>query len=131
MIKDNNIKFFNISAGSKDEFYEVALKNSKFANTNLIIDKFQERENLGSIQIFEDTLMPHAQVDTMPFNEIHVYTLDKAIRTWNSYNDIKYIVLIIMGGLSSSQDKQEVVNFIKALGVCDSFEEFLDRNRRG
>lgn len=121
------------SIENNKEFYKKI--DSYLLNNNLIDSKdglkkeFLERENLGSIEIFEGIVMPHIVSAKLAETKIIIIHLDPVIKKWNQHIEkVNLVILLLIKKNEAELIIENIKKFIKSLTSESKIQNLLKTN---
>ena len=93
-----------------------------------ILEGLYAREELGSIQIAEQVVLPHVESSHISQSHIILIRLDQPIRWNDQLTGIQLIITIALKEDEERAVKQEISNFVKKLADEQIIAQLLDGN---
>ena len=132
-ILEDQIIFSDTLSNQKEMFQlvaKIATKNGITANINCIIDKFQERENLGTTGLLDTFAIPHAQDSTINKAMI-VIVVSKNEIPWETLDDsnVKIVFALLIPSIDKGSIHIEFLSTISTLLMNDDFRDVLKKSQ--
>ncbi|MGT2785137.1 PTS sugar transporter subunit IIA [Streptococcus merionis] len=124
------IKFYSgESFPDRDSVYDFLV--SKLCETAegqlLLKDKLYYREEIGSIQIEEQVVLPHLQYEG-PWQGIIILRLKTPIKIWSEGIDsVKLVICLVISEEMEENAKKKIRSFVRKLSRRDFFQFLLQK----
>lgn len=111
---------------SREAVYEFLSEQISNDFNSEIFKLFLEREYIGNIKIFEQTILPHFEFEKLKNSSIFILRLKNSIIEWSdSLKNIKLIICIALKKEESLETKKKIVNIVESLSNDEKIKNLL------